>query len=144
SSQTVSNFPVNPGDRLHAWTWMTDSAGNYTATPTVGRFYMWNSTQNYYVSWAINTPSGARFSGHQAEWVVERPSVAGSVTNRPNYSYMQMTNTQVYDLWGGAHSYGGDASNTSWNVTMTNGATVLSTVAPVNGNTIAFTFRNHN
>jgi hypothetical protein len=145
SSQVVSNFPVNPGDRLHAWTWMTDASGNYTANPTVGNFYMWNSTQGYYVRYSINTPSGASFSGHQAEWVMERPTVGGSVASLANYSYAQMTNAYVYDLWGGLHYYGGDSSNTSWNVTMTgNGGAALSTVAPVSYNTMAFTWHGHN
>jgi hypothetical protein len=144
TSQSVSNFPVNPGDRIHAYTWVTDSAGNYTAAPTVGRFYMWNQTQNVYVYTYTNLPSGANFDGHSAEWVLERPTVLGSVATLPNYSYAQMTNALAYDLWGGSHQYGGDGSNTSWNVTMTgNNGAALSTVAPVNASTMAFTFRGH-
>jgi len=143
SSQTVSNFPVNPGDRLHAWTWVKDANGNYSTNVQVGWFYMWNQTQNVYVYYSINKPSGANFSGHSAEWVMERPTVLGSTSSLANYSWAQMTNALAYDLWGGSHLYGGDSSDTSWNVTMMNGSTVLSTVAPVNSSTMQFTFHNH-
>src|SRR5262249_20797493 len=109
SSQTVSNFPVNPGDRMHVWTWVTDASGNYSTKPTVGWFYMWNESQNVYVYTSIKLPSGATFSGHSAEWVMERPTVLGSLSNLANYSTAQLTNAIVYDLNGGAPPSGGAA-----------------------------------
>lgn len=145
SSQTVSNFPVNPGDRIHAWTWVTDANSNYSSNPTVGWFYMWNETENVYVYTSITLPSGATFSGHSAEWVMERPTVLGSISNLANYSTAQLTNATVYDLAGKPHLYGGDSSDVSHQVTMTgNNNAALSTVAPVNASTMAFTFHGHN
>jgi hypothetical protein len=144
SSQVVSNFPVNPGDEIHAWTWVKDSAGNYDPVATVGWFYLWNATQKYYVYTSLNIPSGTTFSGHSAEWVIERPTVSGSLSTLAQYaSPAYITGALVYDLSGASHQYGGDGSDTSWNTTMYNGSTVLSTVAPVDASTMAFTWVNH-
>ncbi len=140
SAQVVSNFPVNPGDRIHSWTWVTDANGNYSAQPTKGWFYMWNQTQNVYVYTSINLPSGVTFNGHSAEWVLERPTVGGTISSLANYSWAQLTNASVYDLWGAQHLYAGDQSDTSLNVTMMNNSTVLSTVAPVSSSTMQFTW----
>ncbi len=145
SEETVSNFPVNPGDEIHAWTWMRDANGNWSNNPTVGWFYMWNKTEGYYVYTSIDIPAGTTFTGHEAEWIMERPSVVG-VTDLANYSYTQLTDALAYDVNGAPHLYGGDSSNTSYKLTMedySNNNTVLSTVAPVNSNTMAFTFHNH-
>jgi hypothetical protein len=143
TSQVVSNFPVNPGDEIHAWTWLRDGAGNWSANPTVGWFYMWNRTQNVYVYTSTAVPSGTTFNGHAAEWIMERPTVLGSVATLANYATAQLTGALAYDLAGVSHQYGGDASDTSWRVTMVdnaNGNAVLSTVAPVNASTMSFTF----
>jgi hypothetical protein len=145
SSQTVSNFPVNPGDDIHTWTWLRDANGNWSNTPTVGWFYMWNATQNVYVYTSINLPAGAHFTGHSAEWVMERPTVNGSVSSLANYNFATLFNASTYDVWGGSHQYGGDNNDLSYNVTMTgNGGAALSTVAPVNPSTMQFTWRGHN
>ncbi|MGE5186267.1 MAG: G1 family glutamic endopeptidase, partial [Acidobacteriota bacterium] len=144
SAQAISNLPVNPGDRVHSWTLLKDASGNYSAHPTVGWFYMWNQTQNVYTYASIDLPAGATFSGHSAEWVLERPTVSGSTSSLANYATAQLTNASTYDLWGGSHQYAGDASDRSWNVTMTGtGGAVLSTVAPVNASTMQFTWHGH-
>ena len=141
SSQTVSNFPVNPGDDIHAWTWVRDAAGNWDPTGNVGWFYLWNATQNVYVESSTVAPSGTVFNGHTAEWVMERPTVNGSLAKLAQYaSPASITNALAYDLNGASHAYTAD---TSWNLTMTNGSTVLSTVKPVNASTMAFTWVNH-
>jgi hypothetical protein len=138
SSQTVSNFPVNPGDLIHAWTWVRDSAGNWDPNGNVGWFYLWNQTQNVYVESSTVAPSGIKLNGHAAEWVMERPTVNGSLASLARYaSPAYISGAQAYDLNGQAHGY---TSDTSWNVTMYNGSTPLSRVAPVDGSTMAFTW----
>jgi peptidase A4-like protein len=147
SSISISNFPVNPGDRVHFWTLAKDAAGNYTSTPNTGWFYMWNQTQNVYLYYTIGIPSGAVFSGHQAEWIMERPTVLGSTSSLADYNFAQMNGALAYDLWGGRHLYGGDATSTSLNVTMinsSNGNKVLSQVYPTSDTgTMSFYFRAH-
>jgi hypothetical protein len=144
TSQTLTSFPVNPGDRIRAWTWLTDANGHYTSTPTRGNYYVWNQTQNVYTMTSIATPSGTTFSGHSAEWVLERPTVLGTLTNLTDYSSATLTNAVAYDLQGGSHLYGGDSTDTPHNVTMKNGTTVLSTVAPLDASSMRFTFHAHN
>jgi hypothetical protein len=141
SSQTVSNFPVNPGDDIHAWTWVRDAAGNWDPKGNVGWFYLWNATQNVYVQSSTVAPSGISLGGHTAEWVMERPTVNGSLATLAQYaSPASITNALAYDLNGASHAYTAD---TSWNITMTNGNDTLSRVAPVNASTMAFTWVAH-
>jgi hypothetical protein len=141
NSVTVSNFSVNPGDDIRAWTWTLDSSGHYSANATVGWFYLYNATQNVAVESSTNIPSGISFNGHCAEWVMERPTVNGSVSTLAQYaSPTNLINALAYDLNGGTHYY---SSDNSLQVTMTNGSTVLSRVAPLNSSTMAFTWVNH-
>jgi hypothetical protein len=143
SSQSISNFPVNPGDDLHVWTWTLNSAGQYSATATVGWFYLWNATQNVYSYTSTTAPSGTTFNGHTAEWVMERPTVNGSVATLAQYtSPTTLANALAYDLNGAAHYY---TSDNSTQVSMVNSSTnhVLSTVKPVSSESMAFTWVNH-
>jgi hypothetical protein len=143
SSQTVSNFPVNPGDDIHAWTWVRDSAGNWDPAATVGWFYLWNATQKVYSYSSTGAPPGTVFNGHSAEWVMERPTVNGSLASLAQYaSPASLTGALAYDLNGVAHGFTAD---TSWNVTMVNSSDnhVLSVVNAVNPSTMAFYWINH-
>jgi hypothetical protein len=141
SSTTISNFPVNPGDEVRFWTVMLDSNGNYSNTPTVGWFYLFNKTQNVSLYTTSGPPSGITFNGHCAEWVMERPTVNGSYSSLAQYaSPTSLTGALAYDLNGGSHTY---TSDNSLQVTMKNGTDVLSTVKPVDASTMAFTWINH-
>jgi hypothetical protein len=141
SSQTVSNFPVQPGDDIRAWTWVRDAQGNWDPNGNVGWFYLWNATQGVYTMSSTTAPSGIKLGGHTAEWVMERPTVNGSLATLAQYqSPVSITGALAYDLNGQPHKY---TQDTSWNVTMMNGSTVLSKVAPVNDTTMAFTWVNH-
>jgi hypothetical protein len=144
-SQTVSNFSVNPGDHVYVWTWVLDSSGHYSSHPTVGWFYIWNQTQNIYTELSTGLPAGASFDGHSAEWVMERPGINGSISSLAQYAPMYMYGAQVVDLWGGSHNIAGDATDTSYNVTMTgNGGGKLSGVQYINPSTMYFTWSGHN
>ena len=140
SSVSISNFSVNPGDNIYCWVWVSNSSGAW-APGNVGWFYVWNTTQNI-VSGYLSTvaPAGTVFNGHQAEWVMERPQVNGSITQLANYSWAQLYDAWAYDYSNHAHYYQGDSS---WNLSMTNGSTVLSTVAPVDSMTMNFTWHNY-
>lgn len=142
SSQSVSNFPVNPGDQIWAWTWVGTANDVWSATGGVGWFYLYNATQNVssgYLSTAA--PAGTVFNGHQAEWVMERPSVGGSVTSLANYSSATVFDAWAYDFAYHARYYQSDAS---WNLSMYNGSDLLSTVAPVDSMTMQFAWHNYN
>jgi hypothetical protein len=146
SEDSIGGFPVNPGDHIRAWTWLLDSNGNYSNKPTVGWFYIWNTTQNVAFERSTNIPAGTVFDGHAAEWILERPTVGGSVANLANYSWAQMNGGYVYDIWGGFHLPVGDGSNVSHNVTMTgnNGAKLSTCWLNSYSNIITFNFQGHN
>jgi hypothetical protein len=142
SSQSVSNFSVNPGDNIYCWVWVGNSAGSWTPSGGVGWFYLWNTTQNVatgYLSTAA--PSGTVFNGHQAEWVMERPSINGSVSSLANYSSAKMYDAWAYDFSYQTHYY---TSDYSVNLAMYNGSHLLSTVAPVDAMTMQFAWHNYN
>jgi hypothetical protein len=144
SSKAVSNFPVDPNDYIKAWTWAGDASGRFSANATVGWFYLCNTTKNACTESSTNIPPGITFNGHQAEWVMERPSVNGSLSTLAQYqSPTNITHAVAQDIAGAPHWYQGDLSNTSWNITMFNGNTVLSTVKPVNSSTMAFAWHAH-
>jgi hypothetical protein len=146
SEDSIGGFPVNPGDHIRAWTWLLDSNGNYSNTPTVGWFYVWNTTQNVAFERSTNIPPGTTFNGHAAEWIVERPTVSGSISNLANYSSTQMSNGSVYDLWGGFHLPAGDGQDASHNVTMTGGGGAKLSTCWLNSSTdtINFNWLGHN
>jgi hypothetical protein len=142
--QTLTSFPVNPGDEIHAWTWVRDASDNPSSDPTVGWFHLWNATQNVYSETSTPIPSGVVFSGHCAEWILEMPSVLSPLSNKGLAHYASPTtlkNPLAMDLMGGSHEY---TSDTSFNLTMLNvfDLRTLSKVAPVDASTMAFTWVN--
>ncbi len=142
-SQTVSNFPVNPGDDVRMWTWVMDKNQHYSTNPTVGWFYLWNVTQNVAVESSTTAPSGTTFNGHTAEWIMERNSVlGGTIPELAQYAPVKLTNALAVDLSGADHYY---TSDNSHQVTMVDNSSgdVLSKVAPVNSSTMQFTWVNH-
>jgi hypothetical protein len=144
SEKDVSNFSVNPGDEIACWTWVGTSNGTKSPTGNVAWFYMWNKKQNTATGYlSTKAPSGTVFNGHQAEWVLERPEVNGSLATLANYQKATMTYPAALDFNGNWHYYNGDSTNTSVSLTMMNGSDVLSTVAAVNANTIQFTWVNY-
>jgi hypothetical protein len=141
ASLVLSNFPVNPGDDIGVWTWVRDASGNWSTTPTVGWFYLWNKTENMYAYASTAAPTGTTFQGHSAEWILGRPRVDGDLSSLAQYaSPTRITNALAYDLAGAPHGY---TSDTSWQLDMVDGAVLLSSVAPVDASTMAFTWVNH-
>jgi hypothetical protein len=138
SSQTIAGFPVSPGDQIECWVWVGNASGAYSPTGGIGWFYVWNTTQNVVAAYLHTAaPSGTTFNGHQAEWVMERPTVNGSLSTLANYSSATMSDVWAYDFAGREHPY---TSDTSTALTMTNGSKVLSTVAPLNAWAMQFTW----
>jgi hypothetical protein len=141
SSQTISNFPVNAGDEVYVWCWVGTSAGAWTPTGGVGWFQVWDVTKNVSVRLSTAAPSGTTFGGHTAEWVMERPTVNGSLSSLANYRSAEVTDAWAYDFADHVHYYTSDSSN---QVTMTNGNDTLSTVAPAGSMAMQFTWHNYN
>ena len=141
TSATVSNFPVNNGDRVEIWTWVGTASDKYSPTGNTGWFYLWNLTENVVAAYLSTTaPSGTTFNGHTAEWVMERPTVNGSLSSLANYGTAEITNAWAYDYDGSLHLY---TSDTSTNLSMYSGSDLLSTVTAVGSESMQFTWHNY-
>ncbi|MFZ0589687.1 MAG: G1 family glutamic endopeptidase, partial [Bryobacteraceae bacterium] len=144
-TQAISNLTVNPGDQFYAEVWMADVNGNLNPYGGYANFYFGDSKTGQYTYFFEPITPGT-FSGVSAEWILERPELNdGSYSDLANYYYavMQGTFAEAYD---GNYAnyqmppYGG----VSYQETMYNGNDILSTVYPINSNTMEFIWSNFN
>ena len=89
----VSNFAVNPGDDIYVEVWSSGA--------TTGHAYMIDYTSNQSFNVTFAAPPGTSLIGNSAEWIVERPSVGGSLATLTNYIQDFMSDAYVGDF--GAH-----------------------------------------
>ena len=85
----IGGFPITPGDDMFVEVWHT--------SPTQGYAYLVNYNNNQYTG-AIGFTAypGYPLVGNSAEWVVERPSVGGSLTNLTNYIMLPFWDAYAY------------------------------------------------
>ena len=77
SEVRIGGFPIAPGDDIFVEVWDTSS--------TAGHAYLVNYSNNQSVTINFSAPAGTYLRGNSAEWVVERPSVGGSLATLTNY-----------------------------------------------------------
>jgi hypothetical protein len=90
SEVRIGSFPVSPGDDMFVEVWSTSA--------TVGHAYLVNYNTNQTVNLTFNAPSGTTLKGNSAEWVVERPSVGGSLATLTNYIQDFFEDAYAYDF----------------------------------------------
>ncbi len=73
----ISSVPVSPGDVVTCLL-CADSS-------TSGSVFITNLTSKVHTSFSFSAPSGTTLIGNCAEWVVERPSVNGSLSSLAEY-----------------------------------------------------------
>jgi hypothetical protein len=86
----IGSFPVAAGDDMFVEVWSTSA--------TVGHAYVVNYNTNQSVNLTFNAPNGTTLKGNSAEWVVERPSVGGSLATLTNYIQDFFENAYAYDF----------------------------------------------
>jgi hypothetical protein len=74
----VSSVPVAPGDDIYVEVWHTSSTQGYA--------YLVNENTGQYFDIGFTAYPGYPLVGNSAEWVVERPSVGGSLATLPKYT----------------------------------------------------------
>jgi hypothetical protein len=84
----IGGFPIAPGDDMFIETWHT--------SPTQGYAYLVNYNNNQAVQVGFTAPSGTSLVGNSAEWIVERPSVGGSLTNLTDYKMLPFWDAYAY------------------------------------------------
>ena len=72
-----TKFPVSAGDTVIVEVWNT--------SPTNGYAFLENLSTGKWLSFNLQPPNGTSLQGTSAEWVVERPSVNGSLARLTNY-----------------------------------------------------------
>jgi len=77
ASTRIANLTAAPGQSFYVHVWATSA--------TAGHAYLQNLNANQSVSLDFTAPSGTRLIGESAEWIVESPSVGGTVATLPGY-----------------------------------------------------------
>ena len=73
----ISSLPIAPGDDYFVEVWSTSSTQGYA--------YLVNESTDQAVEVGFTAPAGTYLAGNSAEWIVERPSVGGSLATLTNY-----------------------------------------------------------
>jgi hypothetical protein len=73
----IGGFPIAPGDDMFVEVWHTSSTQGYA--------YLVNYNNNQAVEVGFTAYPGYALVGNSAEWVVERPTVGGSLATLTNY-----------------------------------------------------------
>jgi len=84
----ISGFPIAPGDDMFVEVWHTSSTQGYA--------YLVNYNNNQAVEVGFTAYPGYPLVGNSAEWVVERPSVGGSLTNLTDYKLLPFWDAYAY------------------------------------------------
>jgi Peptidase A4 family len=73
----ITNLPIAPGDELFVVVWSTSATQGYA--------YMVNENTDQAVAIGFTAPAGTKLVGNSAEWIVERPTIGGSLATMTNY-----------------------------------------------------------
>lgn len=103
----ITSLSIVPGDDLFVEVWSTSS--------TAGHAYLVNYNTDQYVIINFSAPPGTHLVGNSAEWIVERPSVGGSLATLTNYISDYFSDSYAYNF---GYSGVDPGSATSFPVTM--------------------------
>src|SRR6202171_2354850 len=94
TEQIISNFTINPGDEIFTEVSVGGADGSLSLTGPFGRFLIMNLTTGGYTF--VNTPRApTTVSGREAVWIMERPTVGGSLPDLANYGSAVMYNASA-------------------------------------------------
>jgi len=84
----ISSLPVTAGDDLFVEVWHTSSTQGYA--------YLVNYSTGQYVEVGFTAYPGHALIGNSAEWVVERPSVGGTLATLTDYTMIPFWDAYAY------------------------------------------------
>ena len=101
----VEIFGVNSSDLMYVNLWVGDSTGKINPSGGYAWFSINDSTagQGFHSSTPLG--KGFGFKGSTAEWIVERPTISGSLPDFANYGAFGMVNAYVFPPGGKAIAY---------------------------------------
>ena len=85
----ITNLPVAAGSAMYVYVWASSA--------TQGHAYVANITTRQAVSVAFAAPPGTSLVGNSAEWIVERPSVSGTLADLTNYVQELFADARAHD-----------------------------------------------
>ena len=137
AAQAISNFVVSPGDEIYTEVSIGDAGTAPSLGGQFGRFLISNLTKS--VTTNVLTPLGGTVvPGGEAVWIVERPTVNGTLPPLANYGAIIMLNPQARQTDGQQVSYLG---NNIVNTMEDDGGTVLSTPASTSDSVMLFIWK---
>jgi Peptidase A4 family len=80
----IPNFPVAPGDTIYC-------SVQYVNNNTAGQLYLADDTTGQHFSITLAPPTGASFSGTDAEWIMEAPDGGEPISALPTFTPVQFT-----------------------------------------------------
>lgn len=124
-NQPTENFvsDVDAGDEMAVEVWIGTGSGSPNPNGNRGSFRITDVTQSQ--EWRFDTAlSGTKYNGTEAEWIMERPTVDGSLPELAAYLFANMTDADVLNAKTTKWVKAGTAANRS--ISMYNGKDLLS------------------
>ena len=124
-NQPTENFvsSVNAGDEMQVEVWIGTGSGAPNPNGNLGSFRITDVTQSQ--EWRFDTAlSGTKYNGTEAEWIMERPTVGGSLPELAAYLIANMEYADVLNAKTNKWVKAGTAANR--NISMYNGKDLLS------------------
>ncbi|HEY3705283.1 MAG TPA: G1 family glutamic endopeptidase [Terracidiphilus sp.] len=84
----ISGLPVTAGDDVFVEVWHTSATQGYA--------YLTNLNTNQSVQVGFTAPAGVSLKGNSAEWVVEAPTVGGSLATMVDYTRVPFWDSYAY------------------------------------------------
>lgn len=144
TEQVISGLVVNPGDLIFTEVWMGNAGSSPTLSGAFGIFLIMNLSTG--VSTSIYTPvGGTHVSGSEAVWIMERPTVGGSLPDLADYRSAVMSSASARKANAARHEgYVAYQGARNKQISMVNGADILSTVTPIDANSMRFNWLRFN
>ena len=116
-------FGVNPGDDIQVEVWIGTGSGAPNPNGGYGSFRVIDWTQSNESKFYVPL-NGTHYNGTEAEWIMERPTVGGSLPELAAYGTATMVNATALQVIGTKWVRCGTAANR--NIRMYNGTDLLS------------------
>ena len=144
TEQVITNFTINPGDEILTDVWVGTGDNEPSLSGAYGRFFIMNLSTGGFAS--LSTPRApTSVSGREAVWIMERPTVGGSLPDLANYGSAVMYNASARKVnsprYKGYVPYLGVRNKQE---TMVNGADTLSTVTAIDSSSMRFDWKAFN
>jgi hypothetical protein len=144
TEQVITNFTINPGDEILTDVWVGTGDNEPSLSGAYGRFFIMNLSTGGFAS--LSTPRApTSVSGREAVWIMERPTVGGSLPDLANYGSSVMYNASARKAnsprYKGYVPYLGVRNKQE---TMVNGADTLSTVTAIDSSSMRFDWKAFN